>query len=455
MRDHDRIVIHSLVIGLVLALVLGTFTVIPVAADDDELFERVDTTYRVLPDEGVVRVDSSLLLTNKRKSTTSRGPCKNGRGTCKFKKSYYYYGWNAWWTPLDALNPTVSGPKVKAQSAMEVGGGLAYGITYPKLWNKKGAKQKASFSFDIPAGTAASGGDSVRIEDGYAYFCYWGMAGDTGTTRAILPPGWKPVGRRDDVVIEHTSEGVVLRAKTKKDPFEFNHCVEAVDPDRLDRTFVAGEAGKSLVAIESWPTDPDWAEGMRQVAAEALPNLETMLGSTMPGGELRVREVATQTRRFTYGDDRPIDGLLGMDEDADARMLAGRIARTWIDPTQVADRWLEEGLVQWLATQAATDIACGEAGEHPGPDAPDLDAWVEVTSGELVELGNWQNETACTLVETAAEVVGPARMIELTVELLEAPVPVGTSHWLAGVSRDLPEGLDTLIAALDAAGVDH
>ena len=46
-------------------------------------------------------------------------------------------------------------------------------------------------------------------------------------------------------------------------------------------------------------------------------------------------------------------------------------------------------------------------------------------------------------------------MVELARELIEAPVPVGTSHWLAGVSRDLPDGLDTLVAALDAAGADH
>lgn len=455
MRDHDRIVLHSLVIGLVLALALGAFTVVPVAADDDNLFETVDTTYRLLPDEGVVRVDSSLVLTNKSKPTTRRGPCKNGRGTCKIKTRYYFYSWNAWWTPANALNPTVSGNKVKAQPAMEVGDGLAYGISYPKLWNKKGAKQKASLSFDIPAGTAGDTDKPTRIEDGYAYFCYWGMAGDTGSTRAILPPGWEPVGRRDDVVVERTPEGVVLRAKSKRDPYEFIHCVEAVDPDRLDRTFVSGEAGKSLVAIESWPTDPDWSQDMRQVAAEALPNLETMLGTTMPGGELRVREVATQTRRYTYGDDRPIDGILGMDEDADPRMLASRLARRWVDSAQFLDRWLEEGVTHWLATQAAADIPCGDAGEHPGPDAPDLDAWVEVTSSELIDLGNWQNDMACTLVETAAGIIGPERMIELIVELLEAPVPVGTSHWLAGVSRDLPEGLDALIAALDSAGVDH
>ena len=455
MRDCDRTTLRTLTTGFALALALGMLGAAPVVADDDDLFERVDTTYRLLPDQGVIHVDSALTLTNKSKPSTRREPCKNGRATCTIKTRYYFDRWNAWWTPLNALDATVSGAKVKAQPASEYGDGLAYGITYPKLWNKKGAKQKASFSFDVPAGTVGSADGPARIEDGYAYFCYWGMAGDTGTTRAILPPGWEPVGRRDDVVAERTTGGVVLRAKSKKDPFDFIHCVEAVDPDRLERTYVTGEAGKSLVAIESWPTDPNWAEGMRRIAAEALPNLEAMLGTTMPGGEMRVREVATQSRRYTYGDDRPTDGVLGMDEDADPRLLAGRLARAWIDPARFVDPWLSEGLAQWLATQAAADIPCGDAGQHPGPDAPDLDAWVAVTSSELVDLGNWQSKTACNLMDTAAEIIGPERMVELILELIDAPVPVGTSHWLAGISRDLPEGLDDLVAALDAAGVDH
>lgn len=455
MHQCTRLVQFGIASGLALALALGTVASVLAAPDGDDLVERADTTYRVLPEEGVIHVESSLLLTNKSKPVVSRGPCKNGKGTCKITTRYYFETWNAWWTPSNALNASISGPKVKAQPVQEVGGGLAHAIAYPKLWNKKGAKQRASFSFDIPAGTVGSTDDPTRIEDGYAYFCYWGMAGDTGTTRAILPVGWEPVGRRDDVAVEHTRDGVVLRSKVKRQPSDFIHCLEAVDVDRLDKTYVTGEAGKSLVVIEAWPADKAWAEDMRQVATEALPSLEALLGTPMPAGELRVREVAWQSRRYAYADQRPTDGVLGMREDADARHLPSRLGSMWLDPGQISDPWLAEGLADWLATQVATEISCSIAAEHPGPGAPDLDAWAEVTNSELVELGNWQSATACALVDTAAEIIGPDRMVELVVELIEAPVPVGTSHWLAGVSRDLPVGLDTLIDALDAAGVDH
>lgn len=456
MRQWLRTVQVGIASSLALALVLGATTGVLAVPDGDDLVERVDTTYRLLPDQGAIHVESSLHLTNKRKPVTSRGPCKNGRGRCTITKRYYYETWNAWWTPAHVLNAKVSGPKVNAQPVRAAGEGLHQAISYPKLWNKKGAKQKAAFSFDLPAGSINSADDPTRIEDGYAHFCYWGMAGDTGTTRAILPPGWEPVGRHPDVAVEHTADGVVLRAKSKKEPSEFIHCLEAVDIERLDQTYVTGEAGKSLIVIEAWPNDSSWAEDMRRVAAEVLPRLEALMGTPMPGGEVRVREVATQSRHFVYGDQRPIDGILGMGEDADAqRFLPSRLARMWIEPDQVTDRWLAEGLTAWLSTQVIDGATCVSPEAHPGPEAPDLDAWIEVTSRELLSLGNWQQDTACSLVAAGAEIIGAERMVELAIELIDAPVPVGTNHWLAGVSRDLPEGLDALIAALDEAGVDH
>jgi hypothetical protein len=442
--------------GLALALVLGTVSGALAVPDGDDLVERTNTTYRLLPDQRVIHVESSLDLTNKRKPVVTRGPCKNGRGTCKFTTRWYYETWHSWWTPANVLNAKVSGPKVTAEPVEEAGAGLRHAISYPKLWNKKGARQKAAFSFDIPAGSVLSPDDPTRIEDGYAHFCYWGMDSDTGTTRAVLPPGWEPVGRNPDVAIERTDDGVVLKAKREKEPSAFIYCLEAVDVDRLDQTYVTGEAGKSLIVIEGWPNDAAWAEDMRQVAAEVLPRLEALMGTTMPGGELRVREVATQARPFVYGDLRPVDGVLGMGEDADARrFLPSRLARMWIDPAHFTDRWLAEGLSIWLSTQVLDGASCIPPGAHPGPGTPDLDTWTEVTSTGLIPLGNWQQDTACSLVAAGAEIIGTERMVELANELIAAPVPVGTNHWLAGVSRELPAGLDGLVAALDGAGIDH
>ena len=282
------------------------------------------------------------------------------------------------------------------------------------------------------------------------------MVGDTGTTRTVLPPDWEPVVHDDSVAVQRGFDGVVLQAKSKKDPDQIHTCVEVIEPARLERTYVTGGQGKSLVVVEAWPGDEAWATDVTAVVAEALPTLEAMLGTPMPYGELRVREVATQSRRYSSGDLRPTDGVLGIDEDADARsFLASGLVRAWIDPEQIADPWLAEGFATWLSTLALADMTCGDATDHPGPDAPDLDAWIEAGSAEAMPLVDWQWVTACRLVEAGAAVIGDEAMVELIADLIDAPVPVGTSHWLAGVSRDMSDGLDSLVAALDAAGVDH
>jgi hypothetical protein len=457
MRGQNRTILRTLASGLALIVAVGTGAMSPVVANDaDQLSERSDTTYRLLPDEGVVRVASTVHLTNKTKPITSRGPCKKGRGTCTIKTRFYFTTWHSFWAPPGAVGVTVGGPKVKALPPEEVGGGLAYAATYPKLWNKKGAKQTVTIAFDLPAGTIETTDHPTRIEDGYAFFCWWGMVGDTGTTRAILPPGWDPVLHDDSVAVAHGAEGVVLSTKSKQDPEDFIDCVEVIEPERLQRTYAIGEAGKSLVVVEAWPGDEAWASSMTEVAIEALPNLEAMLGTPMPYGELRVRETATQARGDVFGDLRPTDGVLGMTEVAGApTLVANRLARAWLDPEQITEPWLVEGLASWLAARAVTDLTCSEPGDYPGPDARDLDDWVVAESSEALPLATWQWSTACQLVELGAEIIGDEAMIDLIRELINAPVPVGTSHWLAGISRGLPDGLDTLVAALDAAGVDH
>jgi hypothetical protein len=193
---------------------------------------------------------------------------------------------------------------------------------------------------------------------------------------------------------------------------------------------------------------------MATVAAEAMTSLEDMIGSPMPYGELRLRESANQAREHTWADPRPIDGVIGISEHVSADdYVPAILARAWIDPVHFSDTWLGEGIALWLGAQAVEDASCPDAVEHPGPGQADLDDWQPEQSDSPVR--SWQSATACRIIETGAEVIGADVMLDLVRQLVEAPVPVGTSHWLAGVSRELPEGLERVTAALDAAGVDH
>ncbi len=451
-RIHHRS--GALVGSVVLALGLAAGSGTPALASlDDKLAERTDTTYRLMPDEGRVHVESVVTLSNKAKPTTRRGPCKNRNGTCTIKTRYYYTGWGKFWTPVDAANVRIGGPNVTALPAEAVGDGLAYAVTFPKLWNKKGAKQRATIAFDVPAGTVETTDRPTRVEEAYAFFCWWGMASDSGTTRAVLPAGWEVV-TDDDVVVEMRPDATVVTAASKANPTDFIECMEAYDPAGLERTYVAGVDGKSLVVVEAWPGHEAWADDMATVAAAALTTLESTMGTPMPRGELRFREASNQAREHTWADARPLDGVVGISEHVGADgYVPAILARTWIDPSHFTDTWLGEGIALWLGAQANTSTSCPEAVEHPGPGPADLDDWQPDGSDSPVR--SWQSASACHIVEIGAEIIGTEAMLELIRELVEAPVPVGTSHWLAGVSRELPAGLDRLTAALDESGLDH
>lgn len=444
----------ALIGSVVLALGLAAGSSAPALASlDDKLTERSVTTYHLLPDEGRVHVDSVVTLTNKTKPTTRRGPCKNKKGTCTIKTRYYFTGWGKFWTPVDAANVRIGGPKATALPAEMVGDGLGYGVTFPRLWNKKGAKQRVTIAFDVPAGTVETTDRPTRVEEAYAFFCWWGMASDTGTTKAVLPAGWEAL-TDGDVVVEMRPDATVVTAASKANPTAFIDCMEAYHPAGLERTYVTGTDGRSLVVVEAWPGHDAWADDMASVATEALTNLESLLGTPMPPGELRFREASNQAREHTWADARPIGGVVGISEHVGADgYVPAILARTWIDPTHFTDTWLGEGIALWLGAQANTSTDCPAAAEHPGPGTADLDDWQPDQSDSPVR--SWQSATACQLVETGAEIMGTEAMLELVRELIEAPVPVGTGHWLAGVSRELPEGLDRLAAALDEAGVDR
>ena len=452
---HDRIdhLLGSTTGALALAIVLVGALAVPASAGlDDKLKEQTNTTYTLLPEQGVVHVESVVTLTNKAKTTQRKGKCKNGRGTCTITSRPYFYDWKYFWTPAYAENVVIGGPKVKAKPAEEVSDGLRYSVTYPRLWNEKGAKQKVTIGFDLPSNTVESANGRTRIEEAYAFFCWWGMPGDTGTTKAVLPAGWE-VSYDEDVVIEQWPEATYVTARSKKDPWSFADCVEAHDPRALERTYVTGESGQSLVVVESWPGHDDWAAEAAEVAGESLTALESILGTPLPYGELRIRQVARQARDYTWADLRPRDGVVRISEQVDVDgFVPGQLARAWIDPHHFSSTWLGEGIALWLAYESDGG-SCWDPEPYPGTGTPDIDEW-QPEQGSAA-MSQWQLDTACEIITTGAEVIGDDAMVALVHELIDTPVPVGTSHWLAGVSRELPEGLDRVVAALDAAGADH
>ncbi len=293
----------------------------------------------------------------------------------------------------------------------------------------------------------------TRIEDAYIHFCWYGEDADTGSVKAILPPGFEPIANYyAQPRTEQTPDGVVLSSpKGTGNPAEFFVCTEAVDPDRYAYTYLAGDDGRGLVTIAAWPADGTWAGHMISEAEMARPWLEEHLGGTMPLASLTVREVSTQGRRRGGADLVPVDGVVGISEAAtDPGVLSVPLARTWLDPGAVSEPWLAEGLAMWTG-HAAVGSTCPEPivpqaflaePALPGADAtevdiPDLSDWV--VPGPIDDEPSWdrsryQSALTCGIVEAAAESIGEEAMTAIIADLLTSPGPVSATDWLVAVA---------------------
>ncbi|MGD8684669.1 MAG: hypothetical protein PVG27_12045, partial [Chloroflexota bacterium] len=411
----------------------------PVAADNDQLDETTDTVYHVLPDAGVVRSASTTVLKNTVKPTTRKGPCKNGKGRCKIRTTYYFDGWKGIYVPHSASTFQIGGPGVTTTLDEDAGAGDVYVVRFPRLQYRK--KQKVTSSFEIPAGEVDTN-DPTRIEDGYLHFCWFGQSGDRGTVKAFLPSGYEPISYIGSPTATDTPEGVVLRAPKGAEVSLWMGCTEAFAPHLLRHSYVVGEEGHTLVTVTSWPGDDAWKERVTEEVERTMPWLEDQLGVPLPAGSIEIRESARQARYYHDGDPRAVDGVIGLAENYRAGGASIRLARAWFGPGDFADPWLAEGLAVWAATRAG-ESRCPEATAYPGEGSPDLDGeWVEVTptsSHDDVTVADWQSIASCRLIEAGSDIVGEPAMVEIARKLLTAPVRVGTSHWLEAVSAGLPE----------------
>lgn len=454
-RHTRRSALASLaaILGLILAVPASTLA----AGDGDELDERANTTWRVLPDERVAHVSSTATLTNKRKpGGWHRVPCKGGkRGICKERTRYYFDHWGTIWVSDAATGLAFGGKGVTGAFTDVSGSGSRYTVSFPRIWYKQ--RQQVTIDYDLPS--VEVGIDApTRIEEAYIHLCWYGENADGGMVKVNLPPGFEPVAHHYGAPeVQQGPDSVILsRPTTKGNPAEFFVCTEAIAPDQYEYTYLTGDDGQGLVTIAAWPGDDAWAGRMIAEAEAARPWLETQLGSALPVSSLTIREVSTQGRRRGGADLWPIDGVIGISEAVDQPgAVSVPLARLWFGPSRVRDPWLAEGLAMW-AGHAAVGSTC------PSPIVPEdgiaeLDEWV--TAGPIDDLPTWdraryQSAVTCQIVETAADAVGSEAMTAILAELIASPSPVGTTDWLVEVAvASDAETVDELRAGIAEAGL--
>ena len=435
MTTHPRRSTGATLATTVAALLL----VLPSAtlAVEDKLGERADTTWRIMPAEGVVHVATAATLTNRHKpGAWHRVPCTGGkRGVCKERTRYYFDHWGTIWVSNEAVDLTFGGKGVSGAFTDVSGTGSRYSVSFPRIWYKQ--KQRVTIDYDLP--TAGRGIEQpTRIEDAYIHFCWYGEDADGGTVDATLPAGFEPVAHYYGAPLAKPgSDGVVLSRPTAKgNPAEFFVCTEAIAPALYEDTYLTGDDGRGLVTVSAWPGDDTWAGRMIGEVESARPWLEAQLGSALPVSSITLREVATQGRRRGGADLRPVDGVIGISEAAtEPGVVSVPLARLWFGPSAITEPWLGEGLAMW-AGHAAIGSTC------PPPLAPEdgvtsLADWI--TAGPVDDLPTWdrsryQSALTCEIVQTAADAIGTEAMTAILAELLASPTPVGVTDWLVEVA---------------------
>ena len=454
-RPTSRFGTVALTTVTALALVLPASAI--AITDGDKLDERSETTWRVLPDEGVVHVSTTATLTNQRKpGAWRRVPCKGGkRGVCKERTRYYFDRWETIWISNAATGLVFDGKDLTSEFTDVVGTGSRYTVSFPRIDYKQ--KQQVTIDYDLPS-VEAGIEEPTRIEEAYIHLCWYGEDTDGGTVKAFLPPGFEPIANYYDAPkVEQGPGGVVLsKPTTKGNPAEFFACTEAIAPDRYEYTHLTGDDDQGLITVAAWPGDDPWASRTIAEAEMARPWLETQLGSTLPVSSLTLREVSTQGRRRGGADLWPIDGAIGISEAVtEAGAISVPLARLWFSPSAVAEPWLAEGLAVW-AGHAAIGSGCPEP-VVPEDGVTDLGEWV--TAGPLDDLPTWdrsryQSAVTCQIVQTAADAIGSEAMTAVLAELLASPTPVGVTDWLVEVAvASEGETVDAIRAVIGEAGL--
>jgi hypothetical protein len=294
----------------------------------------------------------------------------------------------------------------------------------------------------------------TRVTDGYARFCWTGEITDSGTTRAILPPGWEAVTSMAPTKSKSGANGTVIEASSRKSPFHFYACTDAIKTAEQQRIYVLGPS-EQVITLDSWPSDPGWQEAMIDVIGVELEMIEELVGSPMPFPELTINEVARVNPYDMRTDFRPAQARLFIDEDAHGLGVPNiALARTWFNETTIAEPWLEQGLAMW-AGLASDGSSCPDPGAFPGNGDPVLAEWAQRQGKPVTWDGDrlyYQTAAACSIVERLATAIGPEPMAAAIAAML-ADTPKYGSQPAVSPGDPQPADWRDFLDAVDELGL--
>jgi hypothetical protein len=324
-----------------------------VRAADTGLQLVVQTSYSVLPSEGLVHVTLDAVGTN-----TTPDPVGG---------QYSYSG--AQFTVQPAIANVQAASGTTALGARTIQSTSQYSVIEVTFAHGvfHGQSYRFSVSFDItdPGGTPQR---DVRVSKSFAAFPVWafGSQQTPGSSVTVSVPAGYIVTVETGSLSRSTtpSGGTVLTATSIPDPYSFFAYLTAEGPNAYSdvNVQVPLPSGAVPVLVQPWQDDPDWGTRISDLIVRGIPTLQQLIGLPYQvPGRLTVQEAASARLGEYAGIYNDTTKTIDIRYDADGITALHEAAHIWFNARLFTDRWIGEAWAEWYGVQAAAKL--GASGE--------------------------------------------------------------------------------------------
>ncbi|MGH2455584.1 MAG: hypothetical protein ACRDHD_04940, partial [Candidatus Limnocylindria bacterium] len=325
---------------------------VPARAAEDGLVVVVDTTYRVLPAEGRVRVTLDAVATSLAPNTP--------------QGAVYFSGITFAVPPeAQAVAASSEGAPLATRVVESTEDYAAIEVTFARgVFFRQSYAYTVEFDLVDPGG---AGGRDLRIGRSVVAFPVWafGTAEEPGgRVRVELPQGYSPTVQGGPMQRQAAPGGGWVLSAEPGNPLAFFAYVSADRPGAFTNTTLelTLAAKPAPILIRAWEDDPQWAARIGEVLSDGLPALQELIGIPYPvRGRLSVEEAAVSRLGEYAGIYNQVTGVIRVRYDADAFVTLHEAAHVWFNGRLFRDRWINEAWAEFYAVTAGEQVGASGA----------------------------------------------------------------------------------------------
>jgi hypothetical protein len=303
-----------------------------------------------------------------------------------------------------------------------------------------------TLTYSLPDG----GVPSLRVRPSAVVFPAWSF-GTKGDVRIDLPSAYEVVADGDRLAASHSGDTTVLQSGAIPDPPSWLALVTATRPSAyvtLSRS-VPLSGGSADLQVRTWQDDPEWGKKTLDLAADALPLLETAIGVPYSHvGPLIVTESAAVAPAGIGEPAGESEQGIGVIFDEPAFTALHELVHVWVRSGLAADRWIREGLASYYAEKVAGELRVKLPYDPASQltrlkaDAFQLSGWA---ADEPPERDQFGYAASWALIDEIARLAGPE-----AVSTALQRAAAGVDAYQAVVGGTVPDRPRGAIVALDS-----